>query len=284
MYCNLEEIKRLPGQRDQRVFIGGNYTDPVFVGLLDKMAYWVRSFKDGVFYPVTMKNFVVPPPNEEPDWFKEFVRSTLPRFLSERERDVLTAKQRSEIASTIYIVENCGYIFIELTSHGELYPIPEFLVAYRRGMHRHVFMKRGHRIGPMLTNFVRGSNLYYYANEDSFERMINSILQTILESNQIYDIDAESLRKDEEELEKSTVLDTIRIFAKKNPEAEVIILELFDRGRLRVDELRGALVISGYNVDIRRTNTILRNLTVIGAILRTDLKYELTTDGKDVLS
>ena len=105
-----------------------------------------------------------------------------------------------------------------------------------------------------------------------------------LEEMQIYNVDAESFRRDKERLKRTTNSETIKAFLQENPEAEIMMLELLDRGILRVDELRGALGTSGYNVDIRRTNTVLKNLIAIGAISRINLKYELTKEGKGVLS
>ena len=180
MLDSLDQIKKLRKEKDCRIFIAGNYGNSAALGLLDKIAHWVRNFRNGVFCPIMMKDFVVPFPGEEPDWFKEFLRDSLPKFLRKEERDVLTEEERNEVASTIYLIENCGFIFSELTTLGRGGSIPESLVAYRKGLRRYVFIKQGHKINPMFRAFVTGSNQYYYSDEDNLRQLINTILQTIL--------------------------------------------------------------------------------------------------------
>ena len=166
--------------KDFRIFIAGNYRNSAALGLLEKMAYWIKSFKKGVFYPIMMKDFTVPSPDEMPAWFEEFIKDTLPGFIPKEERDVLTPEERNEIASSVYLVENCGYIFSELTTFGGGGPIPESIVAYVKSLRRYIFIKQGHKINIMFRPFVTGSNLHHYSDEENLRHLIKTILQTIL--------------------------------------------------------------------------------------------------------
>jgi len=176
----LEYVKSLGKGKHWRIFIAGNYRDSAALGLLDKMAHWIRSFKKDVFYPIMMKDFEIPSVGKEPGWFQEFIRDTLTSLISKEERDVLTPKQTNEVASNIYVVENCGYIFSELTTFGGGGPLAESIVAYVKGLRRYVFMKEGHRLNPMLIALVSGSNQHHYSDEDNLRQLINTILRTIL--------------------------------------------------------------------------------------------------------
>ncbi len=180
MPYELEDIKGLGKGRDFRIFVAGNYRESAALGLLDKIAHWVGSFRNGAFCPIMMKDFRVPSLGKEPDWFRSFLKDTLPRFISKEERAVFTEEERNEVASTIYLIENCGYIFSELTTFGGGGAIPESLVAYRKGLQRHVFIQQEHWINPMLRGFVTGSNIHYYTDENNLNQLINTILQTLL--------------------------------------------------------------------------------------------------------
>jgi len=107
VFHSLQDIGSLGKEKDFRIFIAGNYRSSAALGLLDKIAYWVRSFKNGIFYPIMMKDFVVPSPSKAPAWFKEFIEKRLPEFISKEERDVFTKNETNEVASTIYLIENC---------------------------------------------------------------------------------------------------------------------------------------------------------------------------------
>lgn len=180
MLYSLEDVKTMGKGKHCRIFVAGDYRNTAALGLLDKIAHWIRSFKNDVFYPIMMKDFEKPSVGKEPPWFQEFIRDTLTSLISKDERDPLTQKQTNEVASNIYLVENCGYIFSELTTFGGGGPIPESLVAYLMGLRRYVFMKEGRRLNPMFMAFVSGSNQYHYSDEANLKQLINTILRTIL--------------------------------------------------------------------------------------------------------
>lgn len=180
MVCSLENVKAMGREKRDRIFIAGNYRDSTALGLLDKMAHWVRSFKRGTFYPIMMKDFEIPVVGKEPTWFQQFIKDTLTSLMSKEEREVLTQEQRNEVASNIYLVENCGYIFSELTTFGGGGTLAESIVAYVKDLRRYVFMKKNHRLNIMLVAFVSGSNQYHYSDENNLKQLINTILRTIL--------------------------------------------------------------------------------------------------------
>jgi len=179
MKLSLEEVKRIGKEKESRIFIAGNYQDTRSLGLLEKMAFWVESFNQEIFYPVMMKNFKIPRPGEEPDWFKDFLVCSLPDLMEKECFCKLPQEERNEIASTIYLLDNCGHIFIELTTLGGGGMIPEAYVAYLKGLPRYIFKQQGHGINVALRALFTGLNEHEYSDEGNLKQLINTVLRSI---------------------------------------------------------------------------------------------------------
>lgn len=180
MLYSLQEIRKWGKGKDFRIFIAGNYRKTDALGLLQKMAHWIESFEADCFYPILMKDFEVPPPDKEPDWFKEFIKNRIIGIIPKKERDVLKPEEMNQTAASFYLIENCGYIFGEFTTFGGGGSVPEFIYAYIKDLCRYVFIEQGHSINPTFRAFITGSNLHHYSSEDNLRQLINTILRTIL--------------------------------------------------------------------------------------------------------
>ena len=70
-----------------------------------------------------------------------------------------------------------------------------------------------------------------------------------------------------DQITKTVDREAVSQFLSENPEAEAIFLELFDRGCLNAADINSYLSKTGYNVDLRRTNGLLRKLQDLKLVL-----------------
>jgi len=142
---DLREVRKWGRDKRDRIFIAGSY-DVETLGILEKMAYWIDQFQDANFYSVLLKDFQTfenTKAEEEPQWFKAYKTRKLPKIETRLKRegviigrgwDKRPREWKNLVASTLYLLDECSFVFFELSflGYGTLRELIITLLCYRK--------------------------------------------------------------------------------------------------------------------------------------------------------
>jgi len=188
---DLREAKKWGRSKKDRIFIAGSY-EPERLGILEAMAHWIDQLEGSNFHPILLKDFQTfenVGPQDEPPWFKSYKTRRLPligtRLKKEgvvigRDWEQRPREWKNLMTSTLYLLDQCSFVFFELTSPGfgtvkEL--IITFLV-YRTTFLFH-FVELGKCVPADFEPLVDKKNLFYYRNSEHLREVVESCLRTL---------------------------------------------------------------------------------------------------------